>query len=416
MTGRTLNIMRFQKEGCPIVEMDNGTNHPDLLVGPKSHHIAPFFSLILILILIFGLCLFQVSAADHQSLSCGVILPLSGEYSQQGTSILQGIVLAADEVNAEGGVNGHLIDLRICDDTGDPDTALHYFQEMQKENIPVVIGSFTTDLTVPMARESVTHEIILISPTANGEELYGISSRFYQIYGSVTYAARSISDWLSYTADRVACIYIDDEYGRSFYQDIKAGLDDAITISAAIPVSKEETDFFTFRDTVLDSAPDSIVIILYDHRLIPILQNLTDSGYRGKIVLADSFVIDDLEKNASDIISKFFLFTISANSNLVPGVQTQKFIRDYQEKFGVDPTGTLAGYGYDSLMVTADAIRLGSENETISLSSIQKGFQKTRYFGVTGPKVFDAHNSVSPALDRYVYMDGKFRLLTTSLP
>ena len=35
MTGRTLNIMRFQKEGCPVVELDNGTNHPDLLKSIK---------------------------------------------------------------------------------------------------------------------------------------------------------------------------------------------------------------------------------------------------------------------------------------------------------------------------------------------------------------------------------------------
>lgn len=403
--------MTFRRDNDGF-EKDSGLGHPHSWNIQKCHLIDPY----LILILFLCLCCFHVSAVGNQSVSCGVILPLTGEYSLQGNTILQGILLASEEINAEGGMNGHLIDLRIVDDAGDPDMARSYFREMQESNIPVVIGSFTTDLTAPMARESDTHETILISPTANGDELYGISPRFYQIYGPVSYAARSISDWLSYTADRVAFLYIDDEYGRSFYQNIKAGLDGSIIISVAIPVGKEETEFLPLTDEIIDSAPDSVVIILYDHRLVSILENLTDSGYRGKIVLADSFLIDDLERNVSNILTKFFLFTISANSNLVPGIQTQQFISDYQEKFGENPTGTLAGYGYDSLMVTADAIRLGSENGTIIPSAIQKGLQKTRYFGVTGPKVFDSHNSVSPALDRYVYMDGKFRLLTISLP
>lgn len=372
----------------------------------------PFITLFLIIFLAFS----QVSAADNQTIPCGVILPLSGEMNVSGTSLLQGIELAADEINTAGGVEGHLIDLKIRDDAGDPDTALMHFKQMQEEGVQVVIGSFSTDLTLPMAQESKAGDTILISPTANGEALYGISPRYYQVYGPVSYVARSISDWLSYTADRVAFIYVDDMYGRSLYTTIQNSLDDSITISEAVPVGVQDSDFSGLTKKILDSGPDSIVLIIYDSRLISIIQSLSDRGFRGKIVLADSSVINTLESEAADTLSKFFIFTIFANSNLVPGVQTESYIADYQEKFGEDPRGTLSGYGYDSLMVIADAIRLGSENGSLSSPSIQKGLRKIRYFGVTGPKVFDAHNSVSPALDRWVFRDGTFRQIITSLP
>lgn len=368
------------------------------------------------LFLALVLCVCAVSAADNQTVSCGVILPLSGDNNQSGTALLNGIELAADELNARGGVEGHIIDLHVIDDTGDPDTAVFHFKKMQEEKIPVVIGSFSTDLTLPMAEELQGHDTILISPTANGEILYGISPQFYQIYGPVFYVARSISDWLSYTADRVAFIYVDDTYGRSLSGAIQSTLSDSVTISGTEPIGIKDSDFSALTHRILDHAPDSIVVILYDSRLIPILENLTDNGFRGKVVLADSSVIDTLEKEASEILPKFFIFTISANSNLVSGIHTQQFTADYQARFGEDPTRTLAGYGYDSMMVVAEGIRLGLENGSISSSSIQNGLHSTRYFGVTGPKVFDADNSVSPALDRWVFNDGKFRLISTSLP
>ena len=371
-----------------------------------------FITLFLIFFLVFP----QGTAADNQTITCGVILPLSGEMNLSGNSLLEGIELAADEINTAGGVDGHRIDLMIRDDTGDPDTALLHFKQMQEKGVPVVIGSFSTDLTLPMARESKTGEMILISPTANGEALYGISPRYYQVYGPCSYVGRSISDWLSYTADRVACIYVDDMYGRSLYTAIQSSLNDSITISGVVPVGVDDSDISGLTKKILDSGPDSIVLIIYDSRLVPIIQSLSDRGFRGKIVLADSSVINTLESEAADSLSKFFIFTIFANSNFVPGIQTERFIADYQKKFGEDPRGTLSGYGYDSLMVLADAIRLGSENGPLSPASLEKGLQATRYFGVTGPKVFDSHNSVSPALDRWVFRDGRFRQIITSLP
>ena len=61
-----------------------------------------------------------------------------------GTVLLQGIELAADEINKSGEANGRKIDLRIADDQGDPQKALSHFKEMQADGIPVVIGSYST--------------------------------------------------------------------------------------------------------------------------------------------------------------------------------------------------------------------------------------------------------------------------------
>ena len=372
------------------------------------------------LLAILWICCFTntpVLAAENTTITCGVILPLSGDLNTAGTDLLQGIELAAAEINAKWAGSNRRIDLRIADDEGDPQTALSRFTEMQEDGVPVVIGSYTTDLTLSMAKETIQNPAtVLISPQANGDALYGISPRFFQVNPPIFSLARFIEDWLAYTSDRAAIIYSDDEYGRSVLSHIQTGLvNRTIPVTDTEPVTWDSTDYAALSKRILNGAPDAIVIIVYDSRQIPIIRNLSEAGFRGQVLLTESGLIDTLEKEESDLFSQFSLFTISSYANLVPGNHTQHFISGYQEKFGQDPTKNLAGYGYDSLMVIAEAIPPGCEKGNVTAEMIRIGLDDSRYYGVSGPKVFDSQHAVGSAQDRWVFRDGKFGLMTTSL-
>lgn len=371
----------------------------------------------LIILCIICTVMIPVSAVENRSFTCGVILPLSGDLNASGTALLQGIEMATDEINKNGGADGYPIALRIADDEGSPAKALSLFKEMQNDGIPVVIGSYTTSLTLPMAEETKnSDDTILISPRANGEPLYGISPRFYQMNAPSHAVTQFVSDWLSYTAQRVAVIYIDDEYGRSVLNGIESGLlNSPVNITGTLPVPQEGSDFSGLFNKLLNDAPDALVISVYDSRQIPIIRNLSEAGFRGQVILTETGFIDTLEKEESEVLSKFSLFLIPSNSYLVPGERTDWFVKSYLNRYGQDPQQTIAGYGYDSMMVLAYAIRLYSENGTVSAHSLQKGLDESMYYGISGPKNFDSHHTVPPVLDRWIFKDGRFSLLTTSL-
>jgi branched-chain amino acid transport system substrate-binding protein len=397
-------------------------DYPNNCKKPKAHLgnlQQPNIPFVLFIISLFFICILQTpaSAVENQTFTCGIILPLSGEMNASGIALLQGIEIATDEINNNGGAAGHQISLRIADDEGSPSKALSLFNEMKNDGIPAVIGSYSTSITLPMAEETKNSEdIILISPRANGEPLYGISPRFYQINAPFFTVTQFVSDWLSYTAERVAIIYIDDEYGRSVLSGLESGLKThSIPISGSFPITNEDTDFSGIFNTILNDAPDSIVISVYDSRQIPIIRNLSDAGYRGQVILTETGYINLLENEESEFLSKFSLFMIPSHSYLVPGERTDRFVKSFKDRFGQDPERTIAGYGYDSMMVLAYAIRLGSENGTISADSIQKGLDESRYYGITGPKTFDSYHTVPPVLDRWFFKDDKFILLMTSL-
>ena len=66
------------------------------------------------------------------------------------------------------------------------------------------------------------------------------------------------------------------------------------------------------------------------------------------------------------------------------------------------------------MMVIRDALNQKCTTGTITAADIMDGLNKTSYYGVTGPKVFDDKNAVRPALDRWVFRDGTFELMTTA--
>jgi branched-chain amino acid transport system substrate-binding protein len=199
-------------------------------------------------------------------------------------------------------------------------------------------------------------------------------------------------------------------------RNIKVGLENSsIPVSGTEPVTMDDRDYTSLSHRIINGAPDTVAIIVYDDRQIPIIRNLSEAGFRGQVILTESGLIAILENEDSDALSKFSLFTILSNTNLVPGSHSEYFVTSFKKRFDKDPTESIAGYGYDSMMVIADAIRSEFENSNVSAENIQKGLDASRYYGVTGPKVFDYHHAVGSTQDRWVFKDGKLKLTTISL-
>ena len=69
-------------------------------------------------------------AAQAADIKIGVAEALSGGAAQYGQSIRNGFQLAADEINAAGGVNGNQLALVIEDEQGKKEEAINAFKKL----------------------------------------------------------------------------------------------------------------------------------------------------------------------------------------------------------------------------------------------------------------------------------------------
>jgi branched-chain amino acid transport system substrate-binding protein len=103
----------------------------------------------LILPLVAGACA-SVAAAGQMPLRVGAIFPLSGIDTPDSTDEYLGVTLAAQMVNAGGGVGGRSISL----DTRDVETQTQIptaVSSLAADGVPVVIGAYSSQLSIPAA-------------------------------------------------------------------------------------------------------------------------------------------------------------------------------------------------------------------------------------------------------------------------
>jgi branched-chain amino acid transport system substrate-binding protein len=109
------------------------------------------FRLIGVLILAaLGAACASVAAAGPVPFRVGAIFPLSGSTAPDSTDEYLGASLAAQLQNADGGIAGHPIslDLRDVEDQAQIPAAV---SSLQADGVPVVIGAYSSQLSIPAA-------------------------------------------------------------------------------------------------------------------------------------------------------------------------------------------------------------------------------------------------------------------------
>jgi branched-chain amino acid transport system substrate-binding protein len=88
------------------------------------------------------LLLFVVTAAaGAATIKIGAILALSGNSAAQGQNVRDGLLLAVDEINKRGGVNGARIELVVEDSKTDPQAAVSAFNKIENSERPLLYVS-----------------------------------------------------------------------------------------------------------------------------------------------------------------------------------------------------------------------------------------------------------------------------------
>lgn len=131
--------------------------------------------------LVFLFAGFILFSCTPQPIKVGFIGGLSGFNSDLGISGRNGVSLAIDAVNKQGGIKGRKLELLVRDDKQDPEVARAVFRELVSEQVVAVIGPMTSGIAqvlIPLANEA---QLPLISPTASSPDFSGLDDLFIRV-------------------------------------------------------------------------------------------------------------------------------------------------------------------------------------------------------------------------------------------
>ena len=116
----------------------------------------------------------SAGAAGGGTVTIGISLSLSGDFSDSGKAAMRGYQLWASVVNAHGGLQGKQVRLKIVDDTSSPTQVVTNYQNLiTHDKVGFTFGPFSTLLTAPAATVANRYHYAFIEPAGGGPAVFG---------------------------------------------------------------------------------------------------------------------------------------------------------------------------------------------------------------------------------------------------
>src|SRR5512132_3368915 len=112
----------------------------------------------------------------------GVYGDLSGQTSSFGQSTRAGSQMAADEINAAGGINGRKIQLVIEDDQGEPGKAATVVAKLiNQDQVRALIGEVASSNSIAAAPNAQDAKVPMISPSSTNPKVTQIGNYIFRV-------------------------------------------------------------------------------------------------------------------------------------------------------------------------------------------------------------------------------------------
>jgi branched-chain amino acid transport system substrate-binding protein len=193
-----------------------------------------------------GAALLAPAARAATALICGAALPLSGEAALPGNEILRGIQLAADAVNAAGGIAGANVQFISADMPGPSDATAAVNGLINSGHAGVMFGSGESSLSFPASAAAELAQVPFIELTASADGLLTRGFKFLLRTGpsaqmAADLAARTLQS--RFAGHNIGLLYSSSGTGTGFAAAVGAALAAAkipVTLAVGYPEGVED--------------------------------------------------------------------------------------------------------------------------------------------------------------------------------
>jgi branched-chain amino acid transport system substrate-binding protein len=350
---------------------------------------------ILIMILAMA-CPIVFSVASHakEPVYIGLSAPMSGQYAAYGDSFKKAIDLAAEQINAGGGLKGQSVELIVEDSQGDPKLSKRIARKFTEDKrIIAVIGDFTSSCSMSASPFYERGGMVQLSPTASHPSFAPGSPYSFSLYGTQETAdspfmARMAVERLG--KKRLAVAYLNTDWGivvKKFFTQKAVGL--GAEIVAEESYFDGTSDFSMLLEKIRAATPD----ILFLSSMIPdaasICRQRKQSGWDDVLLMAPSTLYTpEFIKVGGDAAEN--LFTCAMFFPEDPQQNVQDFVAAYKNSYDQIPDW-LAAIAYDAMNLLAEVIKKGDA----SRKAVYETLSATKEFsGVTGKITLGKHGNV----------------------
>ena len=344
-----------------------------------------------------------------ETIKVGVLLPLTGAQAKFGEIEKKSFEMAAEEINAKGGVNGRKIELLFEDDTGKPDVGRSGVEKLiSREKVPVITGGYSSSVTAAAAPVAQQFKVPFVICTGSADDItekkYDYIFRINPPASEYPNAVKSFLQEVGKDVKTAALLYENSSFGQSSSKSFE---DDAKELGLKIVVKEGyqagAIDFKPILTKVKAANPDMIYMVSYVMDASLLMRQSKELRINPKMFVGGGagFTLPEFAKSAGDASDGVFSATLWIETLPFPGAK--EYFDKYKKKYG-DETEYHGAEAYAAMQVVADALKRAKASSAPDPKAVRDALAATDMKTVFGPVKFISYGKKTQQnkLDTYM--------------
>jgi branched-chain amino acid transport system substrate-binding protein len=306
-----------------------------------------------------GLCWALTACSPPPPIKLGFLGGLSGKFSDLGIATRNGALLSVELANAAGGIDGRKLSLVEMDDKQDSEVALHAMAELDRQGVVAVIGPSTSSIAVAVTPVANAKQLLLISPTATTNALYGKDDYFFRTVGDASlYGIAAAQRHFAMGLRRAALVQdlANSDYTENWgtpYARTFTSLGGTVTAVEHF-TSTQKPDYLALAQRLVESRPDLVVTVASSSDSALIAQRIRGLAPTMRLAGAGWASTERLIELGGGAVEGMLFEQYFYRFDPTP--KFQSFLKAYEERFHAEP-GFGAVLAYDATQLLLAGLR-----------------------------------------------------------
>ena len=315
----------------------------------------------------------QVVVDKTGELVIGFSGPLTGSASYYGNAVFNGVELAVNEINTNGGIDGMTIKLISADDMADTAVdAANAYNSLKNQGMQIFLGPVTSGSALAVKGITYYDNMFQLTPSASSDEVIENNNCFQICYSDSDQGARAAEYIDEHNlATKVGVIYdSSDAYSSGIFNQFKkAAAEKNLEIVAEQAFTKDSNkDFSAQVKACKESGADLVFLPIYYTEASLVLQAAANADYTPKFFGCDGLdgILNAYNFDASLAEGLMILAPFCEDDT---DYAIQNFVDAYYLEYNQNPD-MFAAAGYDAVYAIKAAAEKADINPQMTASEI----------------------------------------------
>ncbi len=367
---------------------------------------------ILVTMLALVLVLTASFAVADEAIKVGVIGPMTGPYAVYGLAVQYGAQIAADEINAKGGVQFELLSE---DDQGDGELGVNAYNKLLDDGVNLMLSTVTSGSCLSVSDVAFEDRVFMLTPSGSADAITEGKDNMYRVCFKDSAQGLASAQYIvdHKLATKVGVIYNNAlDYSMGIYNSFKAKAAElGLEIVAEAAFSDDtNADYSVQISQMKDAGAELVFLPIYYTPAALILQQCKDVGYAPIFFGVDGMdgilTLEGFDASLAEGVMLLTPFSADAQDDL-----TKNFVTTYQAKHGEIPN-QFAADAYDGMYALLAAVeKAGVTAETApedACDPMIAAMQEIEITGLTGTMRWAATGEVDKTPTAVVIKNGVY--------